>query len=143
MSVSNTVVPVGRSDAHSPKGKNTLVICKICQASAEMGTMTQHLASSVIAMDMFQAFVTVEEKENPVLRISPVQPSTKSDDRRRRGQGRRSNFPNRLTTARLRLPRQPATANGATTTGFLGPFPLHSGVFGPPPLFVPTQSTLV
>ena len=27
-----------------------------------MGTMTQHLASFVIAMDMFQAFVTVEER---------------------------------------------------------------------------------
>ena len=49
-------------------------------------------------MDMFQAFVTVEEKENPVLRISPVQPSTTSDDRRRRRQGRRSILPNRLPT---------------------------------------------
>ena len=70
------------------------------------------------------------------LRSSPVQPSTNSEDRRRRGQGRRSNFPNRLTTARMRLPRQPPTANGATTPGFSGPFPSHSGVFGPPPLFV-------
>ena len=35
----------------------------------------------------------------------------------------------------MRLPRQSATANGATTPGFSGPFPLHSGVFGPPPLF--------
>ena len=67
---------------------------------------------------------------------NPVQPSTNSEDRRRRGQGRRSNFPNRLTTARMRLPRQSATANGATTPGSSGPFPLHSGVFGPPPLFV-------
>ena len=40
------------------------------------------------------------------------------------------------TTARMRLPRQSATANGATTPGFSSPFPLHSGVFGPPPLFV-------
>ena len=59
-----------------------------------------------------------------------------NDDRKRRGQGRRSIFPNRLSTARLRLPRQPATANGATTPGFSGPFPSHSGVFGLPPLFV-------
>ena len=70
------------------------------------------------------------------LQKSPVQPSTNSEDRRRRGQGRRSNFPNRLTTARMRLPRQSATASGATTPGSSGPFPLHSGVFGPPPLFV-------
>ena len=47
------------------------------------------------------------------------------------------------TTARMRLPRQSATANGATTPGFSGPFPLHSGVFGPPPLFCTLQSTLV
>ena len=66
-----------------------------------------------------------------------------NDDRRRRGQGRRSIFPNRLTTARLRLPRQPATANGAPTPGFSFPFPSHSGVFGPPLLFLRTQSTLV
>ena len=44
-------------------------------------------------MDMFQGFVTVEEKENPVRRISPEQPSTTSDDRRLRRQGRRSIFP--------------------------------------------------
>ena len=65
-----------------------------------------------------------------------MQPGTNSEDRRRRRQGRRSNVPNRLTTAGLRLPRQPVTANGATTPGFSGPFPSHSGVFGPPPLFV-------
>ena len=75
-------------------------------------------------------------RRNLTLRISPVQPSTNSDDRKRRGQGRRWNFPNRLTAARLRLPRQPATANGAPTPGFSFPFPSHSGVFGPPPLFV-------
>ena len=77
------------------------------------------------------------------LRKSPVQPSTNSEDRGRRGQGRRSNFPNRPTTAGLRLPRQPVTANGATTPGFSGPFPSYSGVFGPPPLFALMQSTLV
>ena len=85
--------------------------------------MTQHLASFVIVIDMFQAFVTVEEKENRVLRISPAQHSTASDDCRQRKQGRRSIFPDRLSTTRLRLPRQPAAANGATTPGFLVPFP--------------------
>ena len=39
-------------------------------------------------------------------------------------------------SARVRLPRQSATAKGATTPGFSGPFPLHSGVFGTPPFFV-------
>ena len=58
-----------------------------------------------------------------MLRISPAQHSTTSDDRRRRRQGRRSIFPNRLSTTRLRLPRQPAAANGTTTPGFSGPFP--------------------
>ena len=67
-----------------------------------------------------------------------LQPSTNSEDCRRRGQGRRSNVTNRLTTAGLRLPRQPVTASGDTTPGFSGPFPLHSGVFGPPPLFILT-----
>ena len=32
-------------------------------------------------------------------------------------------FPDRLSTTRLRLPRQPAAANGATTPGFSVPFP--------------------
>ena len=59
----------------------------------------------MIAMNMFQAFVTVE---NSVLRITPVSPVI---------------FSNRLPTTRLRLPRQPASANGATKPGFSGPFP--------------------
>ena len=49
----------------------------------------------------------------------------------------------RLHVPYLRLPRQSATANGATTPGFSGPFPSHSGVFGPPAPFRSLQSTLV
>ena len=58
------------------------------------------------------------------------------DDRERKGQGRRSIFPHRLSTARLRLPRQLATAKWRHDAGFSGPFPSHNGVFGPPQLFV-------
>ena len=66
-----------------------------------------------------------------------VQHSTNSEDRRRRGQGRRSIFPNRLTTAGLRLPRQPATANGATTPGISGPLPFaHRGLWCHAPFLI-------
>ena len=41
----------------------------------------------------------------------------------------------RPNTSYLRLPRQPETAYGATTPGFSGPCPSHSGVFWAPAHF--------
>ena len=89
-------------------------------------------------MDMFQAFVTVEEKENPVLRVSPAQHSTTSDNCRGRRQGRRSIFPDRLSTTRLRLPRQPAAAKWRHDARVLGALPF--GVRGRSPRWFESTS---
>ena len=56
------------------------------------------------------------------------------DDRERRGQGRRSIFPNRLSTARLRLPRQAVTAKWRHDAGVLGSLPFAQwGLWAPAP----------
>ena len=64
------------------------------------------------------------------------------DDRERRGQGRRSIFPNRLSTARLRLPRQPATAVWRHDARVLGSLPYGQWGLWAPALFRMLQSTL-
>ena len=64
-----------------------------------------------------------------------------NDDRKRRDVGRSSPTVCPLRVCGCR--DNPQQQNAATTPGFSGPFPSHSGVFGLPPLFVLTQSTLV